>query len=90
MIKNVPSLVVMLTKDDRTVDNAFEIFEKCRESKAEFWGFKEESLPVDEMKRLFAYMKECGKTTSLEVVQYDEKAGLEGAKLAAECRSEAV
>ena len=85
MKKAVPKLVVMLTKDDCTVNNAFEIFENCKTSKAEFWGFKEEPLPAEEMKRLFGYMKECGKTTALEVVQYDEKAGLEGARLAHEC-----
>ncbi|MBQ9517688.1 MAG: hypothetical protein IJI47_03970 [Eubacterium sp.] len=85
MNSKTPQLVVMITKDDRTVDNAFEIFEKCKNTKANYWGFKEESLPADEMKRLFRYMKECGKTTSLEVVQYDEKAGLEGAAIAAEC-----
>lgn len=48
-------------------------------------GGKEEPLPLEEMKKLFSYMKACGKTTFLEVVAYSEEEGLEGAKLAHEC-----
>ena len=79
------NLIVMLTHNDRIVENAYEIFDKCKNSKAKFWGFKEEPLPIDQMKKLYAYMKECGKTTFLEVVEYTEEKGLEGAKMAVEC-----
>jgi len=75
----------MLTHNDETVNNAHEIFEKCKNSDAKFWGFKEKSLPIEQMKNLYKYMKESGKTTFLEVVEYTEKEGLEGAKLALEC-----
>jgi hypothetical protein len=75
----------MLTHNDETVNNAHEIFEKCKNSDAKFWGFKEKSLPIEQMKNLYKYIKECGKTTFLEVVEYTEKEGLEGAKLALEC-----
>lgn len=75
----------MLTHNDETVNNAHEIFEKCKNSDAKFWGFKEKSLPIEQMKNLYKYMKECGKTTFLEVVEYTEKKGLEGAKIALEC-----
>ena len=75
----------MLTHNDETVNNAHEIFEKCKNSDAKFWGFKEKSLPIEQMKNLYKYMKECGKTTFLEVVEYTEKEGLEGAKIALEC-----
>lgn len=80
-----PNLIVMLTYNDKTVENAAEIFEACKNSKAEYWGFKEKPLPVPEMKELFSYMKSLGKTTFLEVVEYDEEEGLKGAKLALEC-----
>ncbi|MCQ2469965.1 MAG: hypothetical protein MJ100_09160 [Ruminococcus sp.] len=80
-----PKLTVMLTYNDLTVMNAGEIFEMCRDTDAEFWGMKEEPLGKAEMKKLFAVMKECGKKTFLEVVCYDEKESLAGAKLAAEC-----
>ena len=84
-MKNSLNLIVMLTHNDETVNNAHEIFEKCKNSDAKFWGFKEKSLSIEQMKNLYKYMKECGKTTFLEVVEYTEKEGLEGAKLALEC-----
>lgn len=80
-----PKLIVMLTYHDLTLENAAQIFEECRDSKAEFWGFKEEPLPLAQMKALCARMKECGKTTFLEVVSYSEEEGLNGAKKAADC-----
>lgn len=84
-MKTVPELIVMLTHNDLTVNNASQIFEECKESKAVYWGFKESPLPLDEMKTLFAYMKKCGKKTFLEVVEYDEEKGIEEAKIAVEC-----
>lgn len=78
-------LIVMLTHNDHTVENAHEIFESCKKSKAQYWGFKEKPIPIEEMKSLFAEMKACGKTTFLEVVEYDEEAGLQGAQIAKEC-----
>ena len=58
-----PHLIVMLTHHDCTVRNAYEIFEQCKRSKADFWGFKEQPLPLPQMKTLYTYMKEYGKTT---------------------------
>lgn len=83
---NKPELIIMLTINDITVKNAYELFEQCRESKAKIWGFKEEGIPFAEMKRLFAYMKKCGKTTVLEVVAYTEEKCMEGAIMAKECK----
>ena len=80
-----PHLIVMLTHNDLTIENAEEVFEQCRSSRARYWGMKEKPLPLPRMKALYARMKECGMTTALEVVAYDEAAGLEGARLAAEC-----
>ena len=82
---NIPELIVMLTHNDRTLQNACEIFEKCKNSDAEYWGLKEEGIPFEHMKKLFDMMKNCGKTTALEVVAYSEKECLEGAKTAAYC-----
>ena len=79
---NTPELIVMLTYNDLTVKNAFDIFEQCKDSKAKYWGFKEEGLPLEQMKKLYAYMKECGKTTGLEVVAYTEEECLAGAEMA--------
>ena len=84
-MNTTPKLIVMLTHNDHTVENASEIFESCKNSKAQYWGFKEKTLPISEMKSLFSRMKSCGKTTFLEVVEYDEESGLQGAKIAKEC-----
>ncbi len=84
-MKNKPILIVMLTQNDRTVPNACEIFEQCKDAKAKYWGLKEGTLSLDEMKILYSYMKECGKTTVLEVVSYTEDECIEGAKVAVEC-----
>lgn len=80
-----PHLIVMLTHHDRTVPNAREIFEACADSKAQYWGFKEVGLPLDQMKELYAAMRSHGKTTVLEVVAYTEEECLHGAQIAAEC-----
>ena len=56
----IPNLVVMLTHHDYTVKNAKEIFEACKASRAQYWGMKEEPLPLAEMKALYAAMKEQG------------------------------
>ena len=79
------NLVVMLTYDDKTILNAKEIFEQCRNSKALYWGFKEKPLPLDQMKELFQIMKDCHKKTVLEVVAYSEAECLQGAHMAHEC-----
>lgn len=80
------NLVVMLTHNDKTANNAYEIFEQCKISKAKYWGFKEKPISLEEMKKLYRYMKNCGKQTVLEVVAYTEKEGLKGAKMAVECK----
>lgn len=75
----------MLTYNDRTVENAYEIFRQCRNTKAEYWGFKEEGLPIDKMAELYTYMKKQGKTTVLETVAYTEEECLRGAEIAVQC-----
>ena len=82
---SAPELIVMLTLDDRTVKNAPAVFEQCKHSKAKYFGFKEEGLPLSQMIRLYNSIKACGKSTVLEVVAYSEYEGLAGAKIAAEC-----
>lgn len=80
-----PELIVMLTHNDLTVENAYQVFDECRDTKALYWGFKEQPLPIEEMQRIYGRMKECGKRTVLEVVAYSEAEGLEGAEMAARC-----
>lgn len=84
-MNDMPRLVVMLTHHDLTVTNTREIFEICACSGAEYFGMKEKPLPPDELKALYARMKELGKTTVLESVTYTEDEGMESARRAAEC-----
>lgn len=63
-MKNV-KLIVMLTHHDHTVSNAEEIFVSCKECSAEYWGMKETGISREQMKKLFRFMKECGKKNSI-------------------------
>lgn len=89
-MKNIPELIVMLTHNDKTVENAIEVFEEAKDAPAKYWGFKEVGLPVDKMKQLVQNMKAAGKTTFLEVVAYTEEECLAGAELAVECGFDAL
>ena len=84
-MSNSVKLIVMLTNNDETVENANEIFESCKDLEVEYWGFKDVGLPIVEMKKLVKSMKEAHKKTILEVISLTEKEGMEGAKLAVEC-----
>lgn len=85
-----PNLVVMLTWHDYTVEDAAQVFEQCKASKAQYWGFKEHPLPLEQMKKIYESMKQCGKITFLEVVSYSEEEGLAGAEMAAACGCEVL
>jgi len=80
-----PQLIVMLTHNDRTVENALEVFNSSQDAPVTHWGFKDRGLSVDAMKRLAAAIKDAGKIACLEVVRYSTQACLESAKLALAC-----
>ena len=82
---NIPELIVMLTHNDKTVENAIEVFESAKDSKAKFWGFKEVGIPEDQMIDLVKRMKAAGKTTFLEVVDYTEEGCIAGAECCVRC-----
>lgn len=77
-------IIIMLTSNDKTVENAIEVFEDCKDFPIEFWGFKNIGLPKNEMVELITNMKAAGKTTFLEVVSYTEEECMAGAKVAVE------
>jgi len=78
-------LIVMLTHNDETVQNAKDVFLSCKDLPVKFWGFKNVGLPVPRMKDLVNTMRDAGKTTFLEVVTLTEEECLEGAKMAVDC-----
>lgn len=77
-------VIIMLTHNDKTVKNALESFEACKDLPIDFWGFKDVGLPKDQMIELINAMKAAGKTTFLEVVSYSEEECMAGAKMAVE------
>jgi len=84
-MENKPELIVMLTHHDYTVKDAYQVFDACKDSCVDCWGFKEEGLDHSAMKALVVHMKDCGKRTALEVVAYTEEECMEGAKMAVAC-----
>ena len=77
-------IIIMLTHNDKTVPNAYDVFESCKDLPVQFWGFKDVGVPKEEMARIVKAMKDAGKTTFLEVVSYTEEECMRGAKLAVE------
>jgi hypothetical protein len=75
-------IIVMLTHNDQTVENAIDIFESCSDLPIENWGFKDIGLEKKDMDILIKSMKKTGKKTYLEVVTYSERNCMDGAKLA--------
>ena len=77
-----PELIVMLTHQDRTVQDALQLFERTRDYPITHWGFKDVGLSPAEMQPVVTAMKAAGKITFLEVVSLSEEEGLRGARLA--------
>ena len=80
-----PELIVMLTYNDQTVENALELFTTCSDLPVKHWGFKDIGLPREEIKKVVKAMNSVDKSTYLEVVSLSEAEGLAGARLAVEC-----
>lgn len=77
-------LIVMLTHNDVTVENALAVFDTCKDLPVNFWGFKDVGISSEATRVLLNHMKRHGKTTFLEVVTFTEEECLENAKLAVE------
>lgn len=80
-----PKLIVMFTKDDRTVPEALELLSECCACKVRYLGIKEQGLSARQMRAFFDTVRSQGKIGVLEVVAYTEEECLAGAHLAVEC-----
>ena len=85
-----PKLIVMLTYNDRTIENAMEIFEECKDAPVEYWGFKDIGIKLEEMRKLVNEMKKARKITFLEPLRETEEECLDSAKAALECKFDYV
>lgn len=65
-------LIAMLTHNDKTVDNAREIFAQAVDAPTQHWGFKDTGLSSTELALLARDMKDAGKTVHFESLEEDE------------------
>ena len=74
----------MLTRDDRTIADAREVYESVADTGIRHVGCKDVGLPPDELGALLDDMRARGHTSYLEVVSETEEATLKSARVAAE------
>lgn len=76
--------IFMLTKDDRTVPNAVQVYSSLSRSPLRCVGFKDIGLPLDELKALARLIKADGRQVMLEVVSSSREAELRSVEAAIE------
>lgn len=67
-------LMVMLTWHDKTVHNAIELFEECKDLDVTEWGFKNVGICEYDTVNLIHRMNEAGKRTNYEIITRNEEA----------------
>ena len=80
----MPEFIFMLTHDDVTVEDAFEVYDEVRGTGLRYVGFKDVGLPFDRLKRLTEAMHEGGHEVMLEVVSEEKEDELRSARAAAD------
>jgi mannose-6-phosphate isomerase-like protein (cupin superfamily) len=76
--------IFMLTRNDRTVDDASQQLQTALGLGVRHIGFKDIGLPIEQLKRLNAAIKAGGATSYLEVVSLDRESEIVSAKAAVE------
>jgi tryptophan synthase alpha subunit len=76
--------IFMLTKDDRTVADAVQVYAGLSRSPLRYVGFKDIGLPLDELKALARLIKNDGKQVMLEVVSTSREAEIRSVEAAIE------
>ena len=80
----------MLTRDDRTIADAREIYATVAGTGIRHVGCKDVGLPVDELAALMDDIRSRGHTSYLEVVSESEEATLQSARVATEVRPDCL
>jgi hypothetical protein len=78
----VAEFIFMLTHNDCTVNNAFEVLEETKGLGLRFMGFKDIGLPFDRLKGLTAAIHAAGQEVMLEVVSVSKEDELRSVKAA--------
>lgn len=60
--------ILMLTRDDVTVADAYELLDEVLETDVVHIGFKDVGLPLSKMRQLVARLRDAGRVVHLEVV----------------------
>jgi hypothetical protein len=76
----MPEFIFMLTHEDVTVENAFEVHSEIRDVGLRYVGFKDIGLPFDRLKALTEVMHESGQEVMLEVVSEGKQDELRSAQ----------
>lgn len=74
--------IFMLTHNDCTVEDAFDVLEETQDLGLRFIGFKDIGLPFDRLKGLAAAIHAAGQEVMLEVVSVDKEDELRSVKAA--------
>ncbi|MGH2858504.1 MAG: 4-hydroxythreonine-4-phosphate dehydrogenase [Solirubrobacteraceae bacterium] len=80
----LPEFIFMLTRADRTLADAREVYASVAETGISHVGCKDLGLPRDELAALMADIRANGHTSYLEVVSETPEATLQSARVAAE------
>jgi hypothetical protein len=80
----VIEFIFMLTRDDRTLPDARQVYASIAGSGVRHVGCKDVGLPRDELSALMDDIRANGHTSHLEVVSESDEATLESARVAAE------
>jgi len=78
----MPEFVFMLTRNDVTVDDAFEVYGEVRDAGLRYVGFKDIGLPFDRLKALTEAIHDGGQEVMLEVVSEEKEDELRSAQAA--------
>ncbi len=78
----MPEFIFMLTRNDVTVEDAFEVYDEVRNAGLRYIGFKDVGLPFDRLKALTEIMHEGGQEVMLEVVSEEKEDELRSAQAA--------
>lgn len=73
--------IFMLTRNDRTVADAIEVFQQIRDTGVRYVGFKDVGLPFEEMARLVDAIHAAGLPVMLEVVSVSEESELRSVEI---------
>jgi Histidine biosynthesis protein len=78
----MPEFIFMLTRNDVTVEDAFEVYDEVRDAGLRYVGFKDVGLPFDRLRALTQAMHEGGQEVMLEVVSEEREDELRSARAA--------